>query len=98
MSDQNEKSAEEGRKAFLGLFELISEKVTAPHRAFDAVAVSSEDGTIKIGSSIWKMIESTQPGDQEFEAEALALMQTFDSRITESEKRIDRVLARLGVE
>ncbi len=32
------------------------------------------------------------------EAEAWALVETFDSRLTEAEKRIDRVLARLGVE
>lgn len=34
----------------------------------------------------------------ESEAEALTLVATFDGRLTEAEKRIDRVLARLDVE
>ncbi len=32
------------------------------------------------------------------EAQAWALVETFDSRLTEAEKRIERVLARLGAE
>lgn len=37
-------------------------------------------------------------GQSEEETEAWSLVETFDGRLTEAEKRMDRILARLGVE
>ena len=45
-----------------------------------------------------RAIQVEQPEPDADEAEALALVGTFDARLTEAEKRIERVLARLGVE
>ena len=39
-----------------------------------------------------------QPQHNQVEDEAWALVDTFDDRLTEAERRIDRVLARLTVE
>lgn len=39
-----------------------------------------------------------QPHHNQVEDEAWALVDTFDNRLTEAERRIDRVLARLNVE
>ena len=97
MSDQNENRSKPGRKTFLGFFEIVPEGSMASSTVAAEVP-DADDGTIKVGSSVWQRIENPQTDDQELEAEALALVQTFDSRIAENEKRIDRVLARLGIE
>ena len=51
-----------------------------------------------MASSVWQKIEVPQAGDQELEAEALALLDTLYGRLTDAEKGMERLLARLGVE
>ena len=45
-----------------------------------------------------RAIQAEQSEPDSDEAEVWALAKTFDARLTEAEKRIERVLARLGVE
>ncbi len=60
-----------------------------------AVSVERASAMMRSGMSELARIASNQT---EADAEAWALVETFDGRLTEAEKRIDRVLARLGVE
>lgn len=55
-------------------------------------------GTIIVGPDGRTMATMLPEADQKLEAEALALLDTFDGRLTDAEKRMERILARLGVE
>ncbi len=50
------------------------------------------------GASTDVNVVSSPKTDDAEEREVQALMASFDSRLTEAERRVDRVLARLGVE
>jgi len=58
----------------------------------------SDNALTPQGASTDLNVASSPKAEDAEEREVQALMASFDSRLTEAERRIDRVLARLGVE